>query len=66
MRLIELLAEAGGLTPYANRKQIEILRPAPNDMRRKLVVNFKAVEDGKVPDTALVAGDVVIVPRRTF
>jgi len=66
MRLIDLLAEAGGLSPFANRKQIEILRSESNDLRRKVVVNLKAVEDGKVADLPLLAGDVVIVPRRTF
>jgi len=66
MLLIDLLAEAGGLTPFANRRQIEVLRPAGNDLRRKLVVNFKAIEDGKSADLPLLAGDVVIVPRRTF
>lgn len=66
MRLIDLLAEAGGFTPFANRKQIEILRSEGNDLRRKLVVNLKAVEDGKLVDLPLLAGDVVIVPRRTF
>jgi protein involved in polysaccharide export with SLBB domain len=66
MRLIDLLAEAGGLTAFANRKQIEILRTESNDLRRKLVVNLKEVEDGKKPDLPLMASDVVIVPRRTF
>lgn len=66
MRLIDILAEAGGLTPFANRKQIEILRSASNHLRRKLVVNLKAVEDGKAADPLLLASDVVIVPRRTF
>jgi polysaccharide export outer membrane protein len=66
MRLIDLLAEAGGLTPFANRKQIEILRSQSNDLRKKLVVNLKAVEDGKTADFPLLASDVVIVPRRTF
>jgi len=66
MRLIDLLAEAGGLTPFANRKQIEILRSQSNDLRRKLIVNLKAIEDGKAADQPLVASDVVIVPRRTF
>jgi polysaccharide export outer membrane protein len=66
MRLTDLLAEAGGLTPFANRKQIQILRSGSNDLRRKLVVNLKAVEDGKTPDLPLVSGDSVIVPRRIF
>ncbi len=66
MRLIDILAEAGGLTPFANRKQIEILRSERNHLRRKVVVNLKAVEDGKAADPPLLASDVVIVPRRTF
>lgn len=66
MRLIDLLAEGGGLTPFANRKQIEILRSESNNLRHKLVVNLKAIEDGKAADFRLLAGDVVMVPRRTF
>ena len=66
MRLIDLLAEGGGLTPFANRKQIEILRSESNNLRHKLVVNLKAIEDGKTADFRLLAGDVVMVPRRTF
>jgi polysaccharide export outer membrane protein len=66
MSLIELLAEAGGFTAYANRKQIEILRTEGPDLRRKLAVNLRAIEQGKQKDIPLRAGDVVIVPRRTF
>ena len=66
MRLIDLLAEAGGFTAYANRKQIEILRPQGGDLRRKMIVNLKNIEDGQQPDVPMVSGDVVMVPRRTF
>jgi polysaccharide export outer membrane protein len=66
MSLIELLAEAGGFTAYANRKQLEILRTEGPDLRRKLAVNLRAIEEGKQKDIPLKAGDVVIVPRRTF
>jgi polysaccharide export outer membrane protein len=66
MSLIELLAEAGGFTAYANRKQIEILRTEGPDLRRKLAVNLRAIEEGKQKDIPLKTGDVVIVPRRTF
>jgi protein involved in polysaccharide export with SLBB domain len=66
MRLIDLLAEAGGFTAYANRKQIEILRPENGDLRRKMIVNLKNIEDGKQPDIPMMSGDVVMVPRRTF
>lgn len=66
MSLIELLAEAGGFTAYANRKQIEILRTEGPDLRRKLAVNLRAIEQGKQKDIPLRAGDVVIIPRRTF
>jgi polysaccharide export outer membrane protein len=65
-RLLDLLAEAGGFTAYANRKQIEILRPEGADLRRKMVVNLRAIEEGKSTDVPLTAGDVVIIPRRTF
>jgi polysaccharide biosynthesis/export protein len=66
MRLLDLLAEAGGFTAYANRKQIEILRSEGADLRRKMVVNLRTIEEGKRTDIPLTAGDVVIIPRRTF
>jgi polysaccharide biosynthesis/export protein len=66
MYLIDLLAEAGGLTPYANRKQVEILRSESADKRRKLRVNLRDIEAGKKADLRLSPGDVVIIPRRTF
>ena len=50
----------------ANRKGIELLRSENDQMRTRLTVNLKAVEEGKKPDVALKANDIVIVPRRIF
>jgi len=66
LHLIDLLAQAGGLTPFANRKEIEILRGESSQVRRKVLVNLKAVEEGRSADTALQPSDVVMVRRRIF
>lgn len=66
MHLIDLLAEAGGFTAFANRRRIEILRSEENDKRQKVVVNIKDIEDGKIPDLVLQSGDIVIVSRQAF
>jgi polysaccharide export outer membrane protein len=66
MHLIDLLAEAGGFTAFANRRRIEILRSEKNDKRQKIVVNIKDIEDGKIPDLVLQSGDIVIVSRQAF
>lgn len=66
MHLIDVLAEAGGFTAFANRRRVEILRSEEHDRRRKVIVNIKEIEDGKSPDVILRTGDIVIVARQAF
>ena len=66
MTLLKAISLAGGLSQFANRKGIELLRSENDQMRTRLTVNLKAVEEGKKPDVALKANDIVIVPRRIF
>lgn len=66
MTLVKAIAIAGGLTPYASRKEIQILRSGAGGAQERITLNLKAIEDGKREDLALRSEDVIIVPRRVF
>lgn len=66
MTLMKAISVAGGFSQFANRKAIELLRARDAGGQEKLVVNLKAIEDGKREDIALQPNDVIIVPRRIF
>jgi polysaccharide biosynthesis/export protein len=67
MSLLKALSIAGGLTQFANRREIEILRSKPgNRGQEKIVINIKDVESGKREDIPLFPDDLINVPRRIF
>lgn len=66
MTLVKAIAIAGGFTPYASRKEIQILRTGPAGAQERITINLKAIEDGKRDDLPLKADDVIIVSRRVF
>lgn len=67
MSLLKALSIAGGLTQFANRREIEILRSRPgNGRQEKIVINIKDVESGKHEDIPLLPDDLINVPRRIF
>ena len=61
--VLQLLTQAGGLTPFAKAKSIYVLR-ATNGKQEKLPFNYKDVISGKnmQQNILLKAGDTVIVP----
>lgn len=61
--VIQALAMAGGLTPYADKKDIKILR-TDHGKQRAIPFNYKQVEQGEAleQNIQLQAGDVVVVP----
>ncbi len=63
MTVLELLAKAGGLTEYANKKKIAIVRKEGNQTRY-FRFNYKEVAKGEnlQQNITLKNGDVVIVP----
>jgi protein involved in polysaccharide export with SLBB domain len=65
MTLLQAIAMAEGLTEWANKKKIQILRKS-GDGTEKLVVNLSAVERHEAPDPVLQPEDVIIVGRRTL
>jgi polysaccharide export outer membrane protein len=62
INVLQLIAEAGGLTAYANRKGIVILRPN-REGTKKISFNYNNVVhgDGK-QNISLQPGDTVVVP----
>lgn len=71
MNILELIAQAGGLSDYADTKNIKIYRKIKNEKGefRDLVINvsiddFFKVKPEKVP--TLEAGDIVYIPRQKF
>ncbi len=61
--VLQLIAQAGGLTPFAKRKSIVILRQE-NGHPAKYPFNYSDVVHGRAPEQniALAPGDTVVVP----
>ncbi len=66
MTVMKSISVAGGLTQFANRRQVELIRTEEGGKQRKEVVNLKAIENGKAVDIPLRPNDIVIIPRRIF
>jgi polysaccharide export outer membrane protein len=64
MRALEVIAAAGGFTPYADKSDIRILRPNPDGSVVEYRFNYKAFLKGKHPESnlRLQPGDTVVVP----
>jgi polysaccharide biosynthesis/export protein len=62
MTPLQAIAQAGGLTPYANGKHIYILR-GPQGKQTKIPFNYKlALRGDNQQDVPLLAGDTIVVP----
>src|SRR5262249_51821234 len=67
LTLLKAISVAGGLTPFANRKEVQLIRSASDGVANdKKVNNLKAIEQGKANDIPLLPNDVIIVARRVF
>jgi polysaccharide export outer membrane protein len=64
MRALEVIAAAGGFTPFADKSDIRILRPNPDGSVVEYRFNYKAFLKGKHPESNLrmQAGDTIVVP----
>ncbi|MFA5976307.1 MAG: SLBB domain-containing protein [Elusimicrobiota bacterium] len=66
MRLLDLIALAGGFLPSANKRQIRLLRRSGAERRLILVNAEEALVSGDTSkDVLLEAGDIIEVPRGT-
>jgi len=62
MTLLEAIGSAGGLTEFANKKKIYILRDVDGS-REKILVHYKeALKGDRSLDLALKPGDTIVVP----
>ena len=63
VEVMQALAMAGGLTPFADRKAIKVLRSV-DGKQVQILFNYKEVERGKnlQQNIPLQAGDVIVVP----
>jgi polysaccharide export outer membrane protein len=61
--VLQIIAKAGGVTPYAHRKSVFVLREI-NGKKQKLPVNYSRIFQGKNPEqnVDLLPGDTVVVP----
>jgi polysaccharide export outer membrane protein len=64
--VLRAIGVAGGLTQFANRKEVQLLRAGAGGIQEKTVINMKSIEDGRKEDVPILPNDVIIVPRRIF
>jgi polysaccharide export outer membrane protein len=62
MTMLQAISAAGGLTPYANKKKIYILRGLKGKESKIPFDYNKAVKKGDMQGVTLTAGDTVVVP----
>lgn len=63
MTLLQAIALSEGLTEWASKKEVRILRKGPTGSE-ELTVNLNKVEERQVADPPLQSDDVIIVKRR--
>jgi len=63
--LLKAITLVGGLTEWADRKNVRILYGEDHDPV-ELLVNLKKIQDGKSSDPVLRGGEVVVIKRRFF
>jgi polysaccharide export outer membrane protein len=66
LTLLQAIGVAGGLSQFANRRNVELLRAGADHRAERIIVNLKGIESGKEPDIMLRPNDIIIVPRRIF
>ena len=62
MTMLQAISEAGGLTPYANKRKIYILR---GEQGKQVKIPFdynKALKQGNQQGVVLIPGDTIVVP----
>jgi polysaccharide export outer membrane protein len=65
MTLLKAISLCGGLTEWADKKQVRML-VGEGDERREMVYNVKRIFEGKSEDPVLTGGEVIVVGRRFF
>ena len=63
LTLMRVIAMAGGLTDWANRKNVVVLYPGGAGVRER-VFNLNKIEKGSVEDPLISGGEDIIVKKR--
>ncbi len=66
LTLMRAVAMVGGLTEWANRKEVRVLYPLEDGTTRVEVHNLRKIQLGKAEDPSLHGGETIIVDRRYF
>lgn len=63
---LQAIAQAGGLSPFAAKKRIQLRRVDRSGSEQVYTLNYDAIERGAVSggSTRLMDGDVIVVPQR--
>ena len=66
--VMQALSLAGGLTPFASKSKIKILRRDPAGVQTAILFDYSDVEDGQHLDKNILlrGGDVVVVPQASL
>jgi len=59
--LLQAITEAGGYTPFANRKNVKVIRGD-----QVIFYNARDIENGEGNDPPVLADDIIVVQRRWF
>ncbi len=62
MTVLQAIASAGGLTPYANKKHIYVLRGDPGRQQKIPFDYTRALKNGDMQGVTLAPGDTIVVP----
>jgi polysaccharide export outer membrane protein len=62
MTMLQAISAAGGLTPYANKRKIYILRGEKGNQKKILFDYTKALKQGNQQGVELLPGDTIVVP----
>jgi polysaccharide export outer membrane protein len=64
--VLQAVTRAGGTTPRASEKKIQVIRTFPDGRKQILDVDLRKVKKGKADDIVLQEDDVVVVPESFF
>ncbi|GEP41442.1 polysaccharide biosynthesis/export family protein [Brevifollis gellanilyticus] len=60
----QAIMDAGGFTPFANKRKSYVLRRNAGTNTQRIPVNFDKIEKSEEPDLALQDGDMLVVPQK--
>ena len=65
MTVTDAIAKAGGMTSLARTWQVVLVRKTENG-RKRVIVDYDAINNNEIADVPLQAGDKITVPQRPF